>query len=300
MKLRSAVLAVASALGLAACDDTSGPDGPRALALSFTGLEPLQNGFHYEGWAIVDGTPRTTGKFNIGTGGAVVQLNGSALPNGEFRTDLELSRATAIVITIEPNGDTDAVPSATKVLAGAVSGGSATISISAPEALGNSFASASGRFVLATPTDADMTTEQSGLWFLDNSSGTPAAGLVLPTLPAGWKYEGWAVVGGTPLTTGRFIRPTGADERSPFSGPLPGPPFPGEDFLRNAPSGITFPLSLRGGMAVITVEPEPDDSPAPFVFKPLKATIAANAPVMTALSLANDAGSAPRGTAVIR
>ena len=41
-----------------------------------------------------------------------------------------------------------------------------------------------------------------------------------------------------------------------------GPPFPGQDF-------VNPPMDLIGGAAVISVEPEPDDSPAPFVLKPL-------------------------------
>src|SRR5262249_31984693 len=195
-------------------------------------------------WAIIDGNPRTTGKFNVSATGALVTLADAPIANGDFEAGLDLDAATAIVITIEPSGDTDDVPSATHYLAGPVSGTSAALSVAAPQALANDFRSASGVYILATPTDQDNTNELSGLWFLDLSRGSPAAGLVLPALPAGWKYEGWAVVGGRPLSTGRFISASGPDEAAPFSGPLPGPPFPGEDWLRNAPTGLTFPLDL--------------------------------------------------------
>ena len=50
-----------------------------------------------------------------------------------------------------------------------------------------------------------------------------------------------------------------------------GPPVPGEDFFNNAPAGETFPLDVRGRMVVISVEPVPDNSPAPFALKPLAA-----------------------------
>lgn len=298
------ITATALALALAACDDDDdGPSGPgeaRDLALSLSGLEPLANGFHYEGWVILNGAPVSTGKFNVNSSGAVTALDGTPITGGVFNTSVDLTDATAAVITIEPDGDTDAVPANTKILAGPVSGGTASLTVSASQALGEDFSTASGVFILATPTDSDPNDEDAGIWFLDNSGASPAAGLDLPTLPAGWEYEGWAVVGGTPLSTGRFTLPSGADESSAFSGPLQGPPFPGEDFLQNAPAGLTFPLSLLGAMAVITIEPEPDDDPAPFFLKPLDASIASDAPTGTVIDLVNSAGSFPSGTASIQ
>ena len=57
----------------------------------------------------------------------------------------------------------------------------------------------------------------------------------------------------------------------------PGPPFPGEDYLVNAPMGLTFPTNLAGGTAVISIEPDPDNSPNPFTLKPLVKMIPADA-----------------------
>lgn len=37
--------------------------------------------------------------------------------------------------------------------------------------------------------------------------------------------------------------------------------------------GLNFPTGLSGGKAVISVEPDPDNSPDPFVLKPLVADI---------------------------
>ncbi|MEZ4687512.1 MAG: hypothetical protein R3B47_16035 [Bacteroidia bacterium] len=64
------------------------------------------------------------------------------------------------------------------------------------------------------------------------------------------------------------------DEAAPFSGSNPGPTFPGEDLLVNAPAGLSFPVDLRGKTAVISIEPSPDNSSAPFALKPLVGNIA--------------------------
>ena len=288
-------------LTVAACGkDATSPPANRTVALSFVGLEPLANGYHYEGWAIIGGQPRTTGKFNVTATGGLVTLAGAAITGGAFTTTFDLSGATTIVITIEPAGDTDAIPTATHYFAGAVSSRTAALSVAAPEALNNSFASALGKYVLATPTDGDGTNEKSGVWFLSLMSGSPTVGLTLPTLPAGWAYEGWAVIGGKPVSTGRFLTAAGADQSAPFSGTQSAPPFPGEDFLLRAPTGLVFPTNLVGGTAVISIEPQPDDSPAPFALKPLLAPISAAALDHVTYNMNLNITGFPTGVAVIR
>jgi hypothetical protein len=298
-RTRLCLAAMAMTTLLAACDDSTSPDDDR-LVLAFTGLEPLAAGFHYEGWAVTPAGPVSTGKFNVGTGGALVTLAGATIAGGEFRTSVDLGAATAIVITIEPSGDVDAVPAATKVLAGPVSANSASLTIGAPQAVNSDFASAAGKFILATPTDGANTNETSGVWFLEIVAGAPRAGLTLPTLPEGWQYEGWAVINGRPVTTGAFLIASGADLSAPFSGPQAGPPFPGEDFLLNAPTGLVFPTNLSGGMAVISVEPVPDDSPSPFAIKPLVGAIPAGASSGVVYTMGLNVPSFPTGVATIR
>ena len=300
MKQKLFMLTAVAALAVAACEDDMTEPVMETLDLTFAGLEPLANGFHYEGWAILGGSPVTTGKFNVDANGGLVTVTGSAISGGSFATGEDLENASAIIITIEPAGDTDAVPASTHILAGTVTGGTATLTVSNGSALGSDFLSATGSYILATPTDGADTNENSGIWFLSLENGAPEAGLSLPTLPAGWAYEGWAVIGGTPVTTGRFTAVDEADLAAPFSGAEPGPPFPGEDFLSNAPAGMVFPTDLAGGTAVISIEPDPDDSTAPFTLKPIVGAIAADAVDHVTYSVGNNAAGFPTGSARIR
>ncbi len=72
-----------------------------------------------------------------------------------------------------------------------------------------------------------------------------------------------------PVTSGTFTAVDMADGNAPFSGMGSGPMFPGEDYVNHAPDGLMFPTDLSGATFVISVEPSPDNSPAPFVYKPL-------------------------------
>ena len=241
------------------------------VTLNFTGLENLGADFKYEGWVIVDGAPVTTGVFTVDDSGVLSQT--------EFYVkQADLDAATAFVLSIEPAVDPDPAPADTKILSGDFSGNSATVSSS--NIVGD-FSSSTGKYILATPTDMDDTNEYSGVWFLDNSGASPVAGLDLPTLSAGWKYEGWVVVNGTPISTGTFTDPRAADENastSPFKGTTSnGPGYPGEDYVMGSVGSIAFPLDLRGSTVVISVEPSPDNSPAPFTLKPLAQGIPAMA-----------------------
>jgi hypothetical protein len=271
------------------------------LELTFSGLEPLGNGFHYEGWAIISGAPVSTGKFNVGAGGELETTAGVAIVNNTFETGVDLASTTMIVLTIEPSGDTDAIPSDTHVLGGAVAGLAADLSVGDGSALGDDFLTATGNYILATPTDGALNNENSGIWFLSLETGAPTVGLELPTLPAGWAYEGWVVIGGSPVTSGRFTAFDVIDFAAPFSSSMAGPPFPGEDYLLNAPSGMTFPTDLAGGLAVISIEPEPDDSAAPYTLKPLMGGIGAQAVDHVTYAMPNMAGATfPTGSAIIR
>ncbi len=265
INLKQLAFVILAFLSLASCKKNT-DDDTETLALNITGLEDLGANARYEGWLLVNGSPVTTGTFSVNATGQLSKTS--------FEVNKEqLKNATVFVLTIEPFPDTNPGPTDQHILAGDFSGNNAAISIGHPAALNTNFSAATGKYVLATPTTAATTDELSGVWFLSLMTGSPTVGLSLPPLPAGWKYEGWALIGGKPVTTGTFTMATGADASAPYSGPSAAPPFPGEDFIMNAPAGTTFPTNLSGGLAVISVEPFPDNSPAPFLLKPLVGNI---------------------------
>lgn len=259
------------------------------LTLNINGLEDLGDNYAYEGWMIVKGKAITTGVFSVDANGNLSQK--------DFPVNAtDLAKASAFVLTIEPKPDNDPAPSAVHILAGDFSGSNGSLTVSHASALGTDFTSAAGQYILATPTDGMNNNESSGVWWLDPAG--PSSTLTLPTLPIGWKYEGWAVINGNPVSTGTFTSAMGADDAAPFSGNMMAPPFPGEDFLQNAPAGLNFPVDLSGSPIVISVEPFPDNSPAPFTLKPLLGTTPAMANTHTLLPMMNNATATnPTGTA---
>ncbi|UCC78837.1 MAG: anti-sigma factor [Candidatus Zixiibacteriota bacterium] len=274
------------------CEDDESTNQPQTgmLTLNLTGLENLGSDYAYEGWILVGGSPVSTGVFTVDDNG---DLSAST-----FELPLtDLQAATKFILTIEPSPDSDPSPASTHYLAGDFSQGNASLSVGDAAALGDDFTASTGTYILATPTNNPSSDENSGIWFLDLSSGNPAQGLFLPTLPDGWKYEGWAVIDGTPVTTGTFLSATVGDDSAPYSGPENGPEFPGEDFLVNAPAGLTFPTDLAGGAAVISIEPDPDNSAAPFALKPLVGNIPPDATDHMTYEMGNNASAFPAGTA---
>jgi hypothetical protein len=141
------------------------------------------------------------------------------------------------------------------------------------------FSADTGVFTVATFSDGraeDLgqsdTNEYAGIWFLTYTSRTDNSifyedferGLVLPDLPdTGYSYEGWvALNNGDTISTGKFLFRDFQDYDNKYCDLGAIPNFPGEDFLRNPPSGFEFPLYVltpEGGHALITIEPNPDN-----------------------------------------
>lgn len=256
----------------------------RTVMLDFDGLEDLGDDYVYEGWLIIDGAPVSSGRFQI-------DAAGHPCPDA-FRV-VDANRAAMFVLTIEPAVDDLPTPADTHMLAGPFVGGTAALGIGHPAALGDDFASATGAFILATPSTGSIDEDyDQGIWWVDPAAGMPS--LDLPALPTGWAYEGWVVGLDGPISTGRFLTPAGADSDAagPFAGPDGSPPFPGQDFIDPA-------MSLLGYAAVISVEPEPDNSPAPFAIKPLVDTNIEDVPPPTLQWMMNNAASAPTGTVTV-
>ncbi len=268
----SGIALIALLLIFASCrKEVINPPTTKDITLNLTGLTNLGSDFVYEGWIIVGGAPKSTGTFTVDDAGV--------MSKSSFSVAIEdVDAATKFVLTIEPKVDADPAPSATKYLAGDFAGNTASLGIGPV----GDFSAASGEYILATPTDGMMTNETSGIWWVNPTGAAPVNGLVLPALSAGWKYEGWVVINGQPVSTGTFTNTSATDDSDTYSGPnsLPAPNgadgfFPGEDFLMNAPSGLSFPTDISGGKAVISVEPYPDTNPKPFSLKPLVGDIPA-------------------------
>ena len=255
------------------------------LSLSFTNLPELGGDFVYEGWLIVDGSPVTTGRFTVDSNGD--------LSESTFELDDASRSASAFVLTIEPGAGDDPAPSSTHLVAGDFVDDMSDLTMNHEAALATDFSDATAELILETPSSEDTTDYAQGIWYLVPGE-PPSAGLNLPTLPDGWAYEGWIVGDDGPVSTGRFTDPAAADDDAagPAAGPGSSPPFPGQDFIDPATDLST------GHMAVISVEPEPDDGAAPFVLKPLVGALSDVAPPTTQTLTNMASGSAVSGAAV--
>ena len=293
IRVLAAVAAACSLAALAAASGSARPEAGVPLELSTKKLAPL-DGSLYEVWVIEGARKLSAGKFNVDAAGKLVTPAGRP---ASFESPVDPADADAIAVTIEPSPDQSAAPSAVVVLAGKP--GAHMAKLRFPIRLGR----IAGSFILATPTDDDSMNETAGVWFLRMAGGMKPS-LALPRLPAaGWVWEGWGVTQMTPLTTGRFRSARGADRSSPFSGPKMGPPFPGEDFVRGLPAGVSMPVRLNDGRSMIVLTLEPDLRGAdptgaqPFSIKPLIARIAAGARDHASIRLRRDLSTVPTGTA---
>ena len=298
MKKILSLLLISPVLFLMSCgdDDTDGGPSTSEITLSISGLEDLGATAQYEGWVITSEGPVSTGTFTVNANG---ELSATTFTVNQA----DLDDATKFVLTVEPIPDTDPAPSAQKLIAGDFSGNMASLSTSTTPALGD-FSNAAGTYFLRTPTDEpnpgnpNNGNDFNGVWF--GAPGMPpTANFTLPALGDGWVYEGWLVTANGPISTGTFTDFGDRDSGNPFSGTEynMGPPIPGEDFFNANGSSETFPIDVRGKTVVISVEPVPDNSPAPFLLKPLVSMIAADAATAPAVhNFGQNLSSLPTGT----
>lgn len=284
------------ALILISCSNDDNQEAYGNLVLNLTGLEDLGNTSTYEGWLLVDGVPVSTGTFTVDAAGNLSKTSFEV-------SEVILDAATKFILTIEPNPDSDPAPSSQKLIAGDFNGNMANVSTNTAPAIGD-FSNAAGTFFLRSPTDEPIGTpnngnDENGVWF-GLPGMPPAANFTLPQLDEGWIYEGWVVGDSGPLSTGTFSAfdtvDNNAGTAASYSGTAQiGPPLPGEDFFNNAPIGETFPLDIRGRTVVISIEPVPDNSAAPFLLKPL-ALSAGNETAPSYYTFNQNLGSFPTGT----
>lgn len=237
------------------------------VTVDISGLERLDSGAEYQAWLVTNTNLVSLGRFT--------DVN---FPKTFQALTGQVNDAEGFVLSIEPGNDPSSEISQSIILSGDFVGNAATVDVT--DTFG-SYTTASGQFVLQTPTDDVATNENSGLYWYVPSTGQP--GLKLPTLPSGWKYEGWVTLQGASgdvnVSTGKFTNVNNADEFATFSSSInDGPDFPGEDFvnisLLSQLYGITTAPNLLGRRAFITIEPSPDnDETKPFVLRPLTGTI---------------------------
>ena len=308
MKPRTACLLIVLAGCLSACDSgdpgDNGEEELRTLYLGLNGVHPLPADYHYEGWAFVieENTTvvRSTGKFNVDTEGDPVDLGGTIIDGNLFTTDFDLSTTLRFIITIEPPGDTDATPSSTRMLGGIIQDHEATLTASDEYGLDGRLSQAAGTYILSTPTDGPDTNELSGLWFINLTAGPAGRGLRIQFPVPGWKYQGWVLIDGIPLSTGIVTGLSDSDDSSLYHGPLPGYNYPGEDFITNAPPGLTFPGSIAGARVLVTLEPSPDPDPGRSPLVILRGSVPGEPQSDTTYNLENNLAAFPTGNVRIR
>lgn len=298
MKRLFTLLIAAAILSFAGCEYFENSDtlNISSFEVNLSGLPTLPSSLTYVGWFDGDDIPATY-LFDKDA-----DANGNIFYSNDQTPLKILDSAQIFYITIESKADIGSPnfrPSSRIILQGRFTKGAANLWISENA---DKYSIARAKYSLDTPTDNPAANDFSGLWFVDSvDAGTPAAGLDLPVLYGGWIYEGWIQVNGNYLSTGRFSNPAAADLFSGFSGASAGYPFPGEDFLNNAPSGFTFPLDLRGAKVLISLERRSGDltGTAPNIIL-YSADIPANAVNKKSYDLNFTNNTLPHGYAVIK
>ncbi|MCX8104954.1 MAG: hypothetical protein N3D80_03660 [Ignavibacterium album] len=298
MKRLFTLLIAAAILSFAGCEYFENSDtlNISSFEVNLSGLPTLPSSLTYVGWFDGDDIPATY-LFDKDA-----DANGNIFYSNDQTPLKILDSAQIFYITIESKADIGSPnfrPSSRIILQGRFTKGAANLWISENA---DKYSIARAKYSLDTPTDNPAANDFSGLWFVDSlDAGTPAAGLDFPVLYGGWIYEGWIQVNGNYLSTGRFSNPAATDLFNGFSGASAGYPFPGEDFLNNAPSGFTFPLDLRGAKVLISLERRSGDltGTAPNIIL-YSADIPANAVNKKSYDLNFTNNTLPHGYAVIK
>ncbi len=268
----------------------------------------MAGGMNYQAWVVHQSGTNTFGfplvLFNIDGEGRMVDPVADTVLTGPFPANVDAVDATGIAISLETSSQLLEISSFTFILSGEVVQGTASLTAGDFFALNRDFSNATGKFVLATPSDIDPDNELNGIWFMDTSADPVEAGLILPEAPKGWIYEGWVEVGGQPLSTGKFVLSDQADSTSFYSSGTGDAPFyPGEDFLINDPPGFEFPLDLSDATVFVSIEPwnqmdlYPED---PFFLRILEGQIPADPTTLTLYQMTSLASQLPTGTATIQ
>ena len=210
---------------------------------------------------------RSLGRFAINLSGQITDTSG-----GTFSPNLgkiaNINNVSDVIITIQPPGYSDTIPSNIKILGGAkqIQGSELVFDMSMHYAdilpASSQFSSAQAKFLLASPTTGTASSQyQKGIWFTQDTNGT-TAGITLPVLPdtAEWTYQAWVKDGADNYyNIGRFDAPNARDNNQlcELTGGLVWS-VPGHDWLlANCPGGgLPDIQSLNNDYhVIITLEP---------------------------------------------
>lgn len=298
MRKQLVFIPVVTVMVLASCHQTNevvDRQSPR-ISLSVTNLQPLGPAEgHYALWATFlrfnkagggDSPQHTSGfrklgEFNLKSGDQTLYDISGTPVRFKIPDDENAQLLDDAVITVDTGsvGANDSL-SGSIIIGGKFSGDAVTahadLEVSYADAFGVDFSGVTGKCTIMAPTSpADS---NAGIWFVDRQDSIVAGLRNLPVLPDGWTYEGWV---GSPavevheqkvgafyryFSTGKFLRPDSADVdgAGPGKGSGAGLNFPGQDFINAYPGGPPGTLDLRYFVFMISVEPEPDNSPSPF------------------------------------
>ena len=272
---------------------------PRVVfRLSLVGLPPLAADSVYEGWAVVGGIAASTGKFILNANavpplvtspdGIRIYGNTSEATFGPSATGLGedfplIREATHFFITIETRSGFTQTPSGNVIMAGPIVDETAVLSttgVMGPTGATGlpDFSTASGSVLLTNATG--MAAPESGVWFSTSPVAPGMPSLSLPELVDGqWRYEAFIQDFQQFVSLGTFRSVDRYDfdaQSNPTRGTQSiGLNVPGQDFHVAATRHAATPLNLATGdwVAVITLEPVPDNDEAPFPLPLLSAII---------------------------
>lgn len=267
------------------CSDTDIIDATGKMQLSEFNLPELPEGYHYEGWLLVDASFVSVGK-----------ITNDSLTAGIARFDRidrgDLSSAQSFAVTVE-SGSQSGPPSNYVLLLGNFEGNTALLKpdITTLNGVKGLSSKISGGYTVqnATVPPAEAGNYGSnGIWFFKGEAGNREAALDLDY--TGLNYQAWLIkkYEGVEwnLNMGVMKSDTLADNWRGFI-PLPFteniPRFPGEDFLINAGEDVglpneLFPTDVRGGKIIVTpIFSNYNNVGVPFPIHLLEANVPENA-----------------------
>jgi hypothetical protein len=301
------------------CKETNVLDPQDQISLivaDINGLQALGDSAWYELWLVwQDGSEeknQTIGVFSVDEQGnlsrTTFDISAGYVQSGQkvFLT-VEEDDVPGMRFEFSTVGDSTVIdtifePSSYKIMAATIAGNIGNLSVGHEDLNDFDYQLGSGKYMLDTPTDNYGSNPESGIWFVSKDTADQiAAGLDLAVAAGGWRYEGLVNLDGNILSTGKFRSPKSPDESNQYSDSTGAAyPFPGEDFLINAPESVSFPTNLKGKNVVIQLHPPyPARSEEPFTAIPLSVAIPNDAQVGTILDFQNTADSFPSGTVYI-